>query len=151
MDFKSLSSNQQFALNVFVPLLYLLPLLVVYFSPKDFGFGFRKVVYLGLSLGALGVILWILSMLHLGKSLAVLPGAEVLVTRGVYRYLRHPIYWGIFLTLFGLFLACGSVFGLVYLIVVVLPLNLYRAREENKALLQRFGASYLAWREKTWF
>ncbi len=150
MDFKSLSSNQRFVLNVLVPFLYLLPLLVVYFSPKHFGFGFDEVVYLGLSVGAFGVLLWILSMLHLGKSLAVLPGAEVLVTHGVYRYLRHPIYWGIFLTLLGLFLACGSVFGVVYVFMIVLPLNWLRAREEDKALAVRFGERYTAWRDSTW-
>ena len=99
----------------------------------------------------MGLLLWILAMLHLGKSLAVLPGAESLVARGVYRYIRHPIYVGITLTLLGLLFACGSVFGMAYFFVVVIPLNLFRARQEEKALAEKFGDHYLQYRDKTWF
>ncbi len=151
VDFKSLSSNQQFALNVLVPSLYFLPLAVVYFSPKNFGFGYPELVPIALGIGGVGMAIWILGMVSLGKSLAVLPGTEALKTRGLYRYFRHPIYVGINLTLFGLLAACGSVFGMVYLAVVVVPLNIYRAREEEKALLDKFGDSYRIYRKKTFF
>lgn len=150
VDLKSLSSRQQLALNVFVPFLYLLPLLVAFFSPKTFGFGYPKLVPVALGVGAMGWVIWMLGMISLGKSLAVLPGAETLKTRGIYRYLRNPIYVGINLTLFGLLAACGSVFGMVYMVVIVLPLNWYRARVEEKTLLEKFGDSYRAYRETTW-
>ena len=38
---------------------------------------------------------------------------------------------GSFLTLGGLFLACGSTICLVYVFVVVVPLNVFRARVEE--------------------
>lgn len=149
---KSLSSNQRFALNVFVPALYLAPVVAAYLLPKHFGFGYRPLVYAGLAAGLAGLAIWIFAMLCLGRSLAVLPsGGGGLVTRGVYKYLRHPIYVGVTLTLFGLLLACGSVFGMVYLAVIVVPLNLFRARLEEKALLEEFGERYRAYREKTLF
>jgi protein-S-isoprenylcysteine O-methyltransferase Ste14 len=151
LDFKSLSSNQRFALNVLVPLLYFFPLVVVYFSPKNFGFGFSELVPVALGIGGAGMGIWILGMVSLGKSLAVLPGADALKTGGIYRFFRHPIYVGINLTLFGLLAACGSLFGMVYMAVVVLPLNFYRAREEEKALLEKFGDSYRAYRKTTFF
>jgi len=151
LDFKSLSSNQQLALNVLVPLLYFFPLAVAFFSRKNFGFGYSELVPMALSLGGVGMGLWILGMVSLGKSLAVLPGTDALKTRGIYKYLRHPIYVGINLTLFGLLSACGSVFGMVYMAVVVIPLNVFRARAEEKALLEKFGDSYRAYCEKTWF
>lgn len=151
LDFKSLSSNQRFALNVFVPLVYFFPLAVAYFSPKTFGFGYPQLVPVALGVGAIGWVIWILGMISLGKSLAVLPGTETLKTVGIYRYLRHPIYVGINCTLFGLLAACGSIFGMVYMAVVVIPLNWYRAREEEKALLEKFGDGYRAYREKTFF
>ena len=151
VDLNSLSPSRRLALNIGVPFLYLIPLLVAYFSPKNFGFGHPGLVWPALALGIFGASLWILAMFHLGTSLAVLPGAETLVARGVYRYLRHPIYVGIVLTLFGILFACGSVVGMIYLVGVVIPLNIFRARQEEKALLDKFGDRYRAYRGKTWF
>ncbi|MFQ5451590.1 MAG: methyltransferase family protein [Nitrospinaceae bacterium] len=138
-------------MNVILPLVYFLPVAVAYFSPKNFGFGYPDLVYIGLGIGGFGAGLWILAMIHLGTSLAVLPGARTLVAKGIYKYLRHPIYGGIGLTLFGLFLACGSVFGMIYLFAVVIPLNLFRAREEEKVLQEQFGDRYRQYRKDTWF
>ena len=121
IEIKNLSSNQRFLLNVLVPSLYMLPLILAYMGPKNFGFGYDYLVYLGLTIGAVGLILWVLAMLTLGASLAVLPGTDRLVTSGVYRYFRHPIYIGIILTLSGLFLACGSKICLIYVITIVVP------------------------------
>ena len=148
---KNLSSNRRFLLNILIPSLYLLPLLFAYLVPKNFGFGYEELVYTGLAIGAAGVVLWVLSMLTLGTSLAVLPGTDRLVTRGVYRYMRHPIYVGIILTLSGLFLACGSGICLVYVFMVVIPLNIFRARVEEKILHQQLGDAYQQYCAKTFF
>ena len=150
-DIKNLSSNQQFVLNIVVPLAYLFPLVLAYLGPKDFGFGFPGLVYAGLSIGAVGVLLWAAAMWTLGSSLAVLPGTAHLVTKGVYRVFRHPVYIGIVLTLTGLFVACGSVPCLVYVLVVVIPLNIFRARAEEKVLLEQLGPAYQKYRDSTLF
>lgn len=144
-----LNSNQRFLLNIIVPLAYLFPLVLAYLGPKDFGFGFRPLVYVGLSIGAVGVLLWISAMWTLGSSLAVLPGTDQLVTKGVYRIFRHPVYIGIVLTLTGLFVACGSVPCLIYVLVVVIPLNIFRARAEEEVLLEQLGPAYQQYRDST--
>ena len=151
IDIKNLSSNQRFAISVLVPSLYLFPLVLAYLGPKNFGFGHDGLVYTGLAVGAVGMTLWILSILTLGHSLAVLPGTDRLVTRGVYRYLRHPIYIGIILTLGGLFLACGSTICLVYVFVIVVPLNVFRARLEEVVLQGQLGETYHKYRAGTFF
>jgi protein-S-isoprenylcysteine O-methyltransferase Ste14 len=151
LDFKLLSSNQKFLLNILVPMLYLFPLIFAYFSPKNFGFGFRGLVYSGLFVGAVGVLLWIVAMWSLGSSLAVLPGTDKLVTKGLYRIFRHPIYMGIVLTLTGLFVACGSVPSLIYVLVVVMPLNVFRAKAEEKILLEQIGPAYKQYMDSTFF
>ena len=151
LDFKSLSSNQRFLLNILVPMLYLFPLVFAYLRPKNFGFGFRELVYAGLSVGAVGVLLWMAAMWSLGSSLAVLPGTEKLVTKGLYRIFRHPIYMGIVLTLTGLFVACGSVPSLIYVLVVVVPLNIFRAKAEEKVLLEQLGPAYQQYMGSTFF
>ncbi|MBT5550999.1 MAG: isoprenylcysteine carboxylmethyltransferase family protein [Nitrospina sp.] len=150
-DIKNLSSNQRFFLNIIVPMAYLLPLVLAYVGPKNFGFGFRGLVYFGLSIGVVGVLLWISAMWTLGSSLAVLPGTDQLVTKGIYRIFRHPVYIGIVLTLTGLFVACGSVICLVYVGVVVIPLNIFRARAEEKVLLEQLGPSYQQYKDSTYF
>ena len=151
IEFKNLSSNQRFLLNVLVPSLYTLPLILAYLGPKNFGFGYDNLVYFGLMMGFLGLILWILAMLTLGSSLAVLPETDKLVTRGVYRYFRHPIYIGIVLTLSGLFLACGSKICLVYVLIILVPLNIFRARSEEKFLREQLGDVYQKYRAITYF
>ena len=150
-DIKNLSFNQRLLLNIVVPLAYLFPLVLAYLGPKNFGFGIRGLVYTGLFIGAVGVLLWAAGMWTLGSSLAVLPGTDHLVTKGVYRVFRHPVYIGIVLSLTGLFVACGSVPCLVYVGVVVIPLNIIRARAEEKALLEQLGLPYQQYRDSTLF
>ena len=151
IEIKNLSSNQRFLLSILVPSLYTLPLIIAFLGPKNFGFGYDNLVYLGLSIGVVGLIFWILAMLALGSSFSVLPGVDRLVTSGVYRYFRHPIYIGIVLTLSGLFLACGSKICLIYVITIVVPLNIFRARSEEKFLREQFGDAYQKYRAITYF
>lgn len=148
---RTLTPGVRFLLNVGVPFLYLLPLLVAWFSPKHFGFGVAGLVPVALAVGFLGWLLWVAATFKLGSALAVLPGASRLVAAGVYKYVRHPIYVGIFFTLLGLLAACGSTFGVIYVFVVVLPLNVVRARLEERALLRQFGEGYRAYLDRTWF
>ncbi len=138
-------------LNILVPMFYLVPLVLAYVGPKNFGFGVPGLVYAGLSIGAVGVLLWMVAMWSLGSSLAVLPGTDHLVTQGIYRVFRHPIYIGIVLTLSGLFVACGSIPCLVYVFVVVIPLNIVRARAEEKVLLEQLGSAYQQYKDSTYF
>lgn len=145
-----LSHVKELLIIILIPSMYLIPVAVAFFSPKNFGFGHRWIVPVALGVGLVGLALVILSIIHLGKSLAVLPGSNRLVTRGVYRYLRHPIYIGLTMTIFGLVVASGSVFGLGFLFVVVIPLNIVRACLEEKALRKKFGKEYEAYRAGTW-
>jgi len=151
MEDSKLKETGKFLLSIFIPSLYLIPLVTVYLLPKDFGFGHRPLVYFGLTCAAIGLGLWIWAMIVLGNRLAVFPGAKSLALNGIYKYFRHPIYVGITLTLFGMFLACGSTFGMTYLVLVVLPLNWFRATKEEQALLEQFGEDYRNYRKKTLF
>ncbi len=151
MEENSVKGTGKFLLSIFIPSLYLLPLVTVYILPKDFGFGHRPLVYMGLTCAAIGLGLWIWAMFVLGNRLAVFPGAKSLARNGIYKYFRHPIYVGITLTLFGMFLACGSTIGMLYLLIVVLPLNWLRASKEEQALVEKFGDDYRNYRNETLF
>ena len=148
---KSLTPNQKFLLNLLVPSLYLLPLLIVFFLPKNFGFGNENLVPFSIAIGMSGLAVWIAGMACLGKALKVLPEANSIVAKGIYRFIRHPIYVGIVFTHFGLFFACGSIFGIIYTFSLIIPLNVIRAQLEEKALFSKFGGRYRAYRDSTWF
>tara|TARA_B100000586_G_scaffold122694_1_gene88553 strand:- start:258 stop:716 length:459 start_codon:yes stop_codon:yes gene_type:complete len=148
---KSLTPNQKFLFNLLIPSLYLIPLLIVFFMPKNFGFGNEGLVPFSLAIGISGLAIWIAGMACLGKALRVLPEANSIVAKGIYRFIRHPIYVGIVFTHFGLFFACGSIFGIIYTFSLIIPLNIIRAQLEEKALLSKFGERYRTYHDSTWF
>ena len=147
---KPLTSNQKFLLDLLIPSLYLLPLLIVFFLPKNFGFGNESLVPFSLAIGIAGLVIWIAGMACLGKALRILPEANSIVAKGVYRFIRHPIYVGIVFTHFGLFFACGSIFGIVYTFILIIPLNVIRAQLEEKAMFAKFGDRYRLYHDSTW-
>ena len=70
-----------------------------------------------------------------------------LVTDGIYRFIRHPQYTGIFLALFGQLIHWPTVLTLLLFPVIVLVY--YRlSRKEEKAMIKRFGEAYKAYMQK---
>lgn len=73
---------------------------------------------------------------------------ERLVTDGIYRYMRHPQYTGIYLAIFGQLIHWPTIPTLALFPVIVWAY--YRlARKEEKAMLAGFGDEYRAYMEKT--
>lgn len=92
-------------------------------------------VIFGLSIAILGIFLWIISFINIGASFGVLPRKQKRVTRGIYKYARHPMYIGIWCTFIGLSLTNESWAGLFFTLVVITPLLFIRARIEDKNLV----------------
>jgi len=96
----------------------------------------------------LGVAVMVIAATGLGRGLTAtpLPNAHAqLRTGGLYRFVRHPIYSGLLLTMTSITVASGSAFRLLTLAVLVLLLTV-KARWEETRLNQRFEgyASYAA-------
>ncbi len=69
-----------------------------------------------------------------------------LVTGGVYRYTRNPMYVGLALMLVGWAAFLASPFALVFLPAFASYLNRFQISPEERALASRFGAEYSAYR-----
>jgi protein-S-isoprenylcysteine O-methyltransferase Ste14 len=105
----------------------------------------------GAVLYAAGLLLAIIARLQLGRNWSDIetPGAagdQAVVARGIYRYVRHPIYVGDLLLLLGLELALNS--WLVVFVVALVPVVLRRAVLEER-LLSRQLPGYEAYMRRT--
>jgi protein-S-isoprenylcysteine O-methyltransferase Ste14 len=97
------------------------------------------------------VLAWcIVARLQLGRSFSVKAQARRLVTTGIYRHIRHPIYLASPLLLIGLSLVVAQWWPLLLLAVVV-PVQVKRARLEDAVLRAKFADQYEAYRAHTWF
>ncbi len=76
---------------------------------------------------------------------------HVLVREGVYKFLRHPIYFVGIIESFAYPLACGASWTALLLSLLGIPLVLRRRREEERMLLEKFGPEYSAYIDQTWF
>jgi protein-S-isoprenylcysteine O-methyltransferase Ste14 len=104
----------------------------------------------GVVIGLPSVALLVLARIQLGGSFSVGPKAHVLVTHGLYSRIRNPIYVFGGLAIAGILLYMNQPLYL-FLFVVLIPLQIYRARQEEKVLEARFGDEYRQYKSGTWF
>ena len=71
--------------------------------------------------------------------------ATSVVTTGIYRYTRNPMYVGIVFVLLGCFLAFGAVSSVLGLPVFVAYITRYQVQPEEQVLLAKFGNEYAAY------
>lgn len=75
--------------------------------------------------------------------------ASALVTTGVYRITRNPIYLGDLMILAGLCLIWGAAAGVVLVPLLWVVLDRRFARPEAARLAARFGPDFAAWAART--
>jgi protein-S-isoprenylcysteine O-methyltransferase Ste14 len=74
-------------------------------------------------------------------------GTPVLVTDGLNRFVRHPLYFSTFILIWGIFL-CFPVWTLLVVNTVITVYTLIGIRLEEKKLISIFGEGYIRYREK---
>ena len=97
----------------------------------------------------LGFAVW--ARHHLGRnwsSVVELKSDHALIRTGPYRLVRHPIYAGLLLALFGTALVAGEWRGLLAFGLALIAVC-FRVRAEDTLMAQAFGAVYEAYRQKT--
>jgi protein-S-isoprenylcysteine O-methyltransferase Ste14 len=98
----------------------------------------------GLALTALGVGISIWARLSLGSNwsgMVTLKNDHVLVRKGLYRWIRHPIYTGILLGMVGTAMIRGRL-GSSIGVGIVLAAFYFKARREERFLREEFGSGF---------
>ena len=90
---------------------------------------------------------------HCSDARALTKPSTALVTDGIYRWTRNPMYVGLSLILVGIGLATGSVWFLVALPFAVFAVTKLAIEREELYLADKFGAAYHDYkaRVRRWF
>lgn len=100
------------------------------------------IIGFGLIVGGLWVHFLTFQQLSIHAFLGILPEVQGdLVAKGIYAYLRHPIYLGILLIMLGLMLLQPITSNLISLLVTLLYLP-FGIRFEEQKLIAEFGDTY---------
>jgi len=100
-------------------------------------------LYSGLIIYLLGIVFTIATLLNFASS----PKDKV-ITKGLYRFSRNPMYIGLLLLQFGLGIACSSWLYLLLTVVLMIMLNAVLSSEERYCLY-RFGDDYRKYMNRT--
>lgn len=110
------------------------------------------VAYIGIIFMIIGGMIMIISRVQLGKygTPVVHTGEEhKLVTKGLYKIVRHPMYFGaIFMTL-GPYFAFRSIFVLIGMMILYTFLMKIRIQIEEETLIGTFGDDYRNYMKRT--
>jgi len=123
--------------------------LLNYFNLLPFSLGLSAFI-IGPILAVAGVIVRTVGMLTLGRFYTrTLQKTDnhVLVTDGIYKYLRHPGYAGTIFIFLGASLTTGSILSFVLVTLLILLTYLYRIHVEEKMLVKIFGEQYIVYKK----
>jgi protein-S-isoprenylcysteine O-methyltransferase Ste14 len=105
----------------------------------------------GNGVAVVSVIIIVYSLLSLGRNIGFIPAQRKVVTRGAYRFVRHPIYTGTFVSLLAFVLRAFSVLNLT-MVTVLIALLMLRGVVEERFLREDAGyAAYLQEVRWRWF
>jgi len=104
---------------------------------------------IGIFLCLLGLAIGTLARYELGRSFSVRAKATELVTTGIYSRIRNPIYVSSAIVAVGIILMFRHPVFLVFLVLI--PVQMIRARREARVLEANFGEAYRQYRARTWF
>lgn len=109
-------------------------------------------IHWGSGMIILGIIIRILGKRDIGKQFTwrvKIVKRQKFITTGIYRYMRHPIYFGLFISWLGYTFVMRSLEGIIAAVALLLPALYYRVYVEEKALIARFGEKYKQYRRRT--
>lgn len=137
-----------------IKIFYIVPILIYLYILIRMDF-LRIYDFIGLVLNLIGSFLVVKAKIDLGKY-HTWAGYRMkkakLVTKGIYSYMRHPLYTGIVLFILGaglIIIGHGSAtliaIAFIFLLVII-PFIIYSASKESEMLEKEFGREYLEYK-----
>jgi len=111
-----------------------------------------QIAYLGLVLILAGVIIRITAIRTLAKFFTVnlaLHNDHQLITKGLYKFIRHPSYTGSLLSFVGLGVSFNNWLSLFVIVIPIFISFMYRIKVEEKLMIQQFGSEYINYKTST--
>lgn len=127
-------------------------LLTIFFTPF-FKISFQSLIFLkypGAVISIMGFLIILIAIIQLNKNLTPFPTPKEggsLIKTGLYKYIRHPIYTGIFLATIGLGLFNNSLWQ-ICIAVTLLILFYFKSSYEESLLTEKY-AEYKKYKETT--
>ena len=81
----------------------------------------------------------------------VTPRLDYLVVMGPFRFIRHPTYLAMTLSMVGASIVTRSLVGLLSSVLVFLPIEIHRAKLEEISLEEKFGENWKEYVSNTGF
>lgn len=112
------------------------------------------IIYIGLLMEAIGLFIRFSAILHAGKSFNHLIQTRKspdhkLVTDGIYKYFRHPSYFGFFLFAVGTQVMLKNIITVIGFTIVLWRFFDSRIQYEEQTLIKHFGKEYIGYRNRT--
>jgi protein-S-isoprenylcysteine O-methyltransferase Ste14 len=110
------------------------------------------IALLGLIIYFAGLFIRWTSIIQLKKAFTVdvaINKEHELKTDGLYRFVKHPAYLGLFLIFMGLSVSMNSLLSFLAVSVPVFLVILYRIRVEEEVLIEEFGIPYIEYSKST--
>ena len=105
----------------------------------------------GLALLIVGLTIALVAQITLRRfysSTLVIREDHQLITHGIYRFTRHPVYLGVIIAIISVPVYASSLYGLL-LMSALIPIFLIRIRIEERMLTDEFGDAYRTYKEAT--
>ena len=145
LQLKTGISNRWYRLAYNIFALTSLLLIIIFQAKFPSHFIFKEslsVKFLATFFGGIGMYIMIICIMMYFKQLSGIKNIKpVLVTTGLHRFVRHPLYLGTFIFLTGILLAFPLLSNL-YAFIIIITYTLWGIRLEEKKLVEEFGNEY---------
>jgi len=127
--------------------------LCIYYSQEyfqEFNLEFLTILSYISYITGLSILVWAVSLFKKQRTTVnpiKIENATSLVTSGVFKYSRNPMYLGMAMILFGLALMFNLIGGIIFTFLFTIYITKFQIRPEEEVMERFFGADFLKYKQ----